>query len=428
MRDVRLAALVALGLTVLAAAVVVAFPSARTYTVHARFVDASQLVEGARVEVGGRQVGSVRRIGLSDDGQADVELALTEDEVQPLHRGTVAAIRAVGLSGVANRFVDLSPGPPKAPAIPEGGLLTAEETRPIVDLDAVLDTFDPATRGRLQQLLERSSVAFGGGAARDANRALGALDPAVSQLRGLSEELTRDTAAVGRLVSTGATVAQTLANRGDAVERSLASTATTLEAVAGERRALAAGLRRTPAVLRRTQRTLTRLDAALAQLRPAFRELRPVAGPLRTVLERLAPTARDTAPALRRLNALLPALDTAADGLPALDRRAQPALKTTTKAIGDSLPVFDQLRIFAPDVIHGALIGIGGPTAALYDATGHTARFSPLTAVRGRGTFERGNLRRCPGGAADPTPDGSAPWIPDPSICTPEHDVGHHTP
>jgi phospholipid/cholesterol/gamma-HCH transport system substrate-binding protein len=418
---------VALASLVVAAAVLaVVITGGRThYTIHAHFVDASQLVRGARVEVGGRQVGSVSDIALTDDGQADVVLDLTSREVQPLHRGTVAAVRAVGLSGVTNRFVDLTPGPPAGAKIPDGGVLTAQETRPIVDLDAVLNTFDPATRARLQKFIKRSAAIFDGdGVALQTNRALAALEPAVAQAHALTAEFATDTHAVGRLVSTGAAVAQTLSAHGAEVERSLGSTATTLQALAGQRRALADGLRRTPAVLRQASGTLTRVDAALVQLRPALRELRPVAGPLATVLRRLAPTAQDAVPALARLNGLLPALRKAADGLPALDRAAEPAMGQTTKAVRHSLPTFQGLRLYGGDVVHGALIGLGGPTAASYDATGHFARFSSVTGVRDAESSEKGNTSRCPGGAAEPAPDGSTPWIDLPSLCSRPQDVG----
>jgi phospholipid/cholesterol/gamma-HCH transport system substrate-binding protein len=394
------------------------------YTVHAHFVDASQLVRGARVEVGGRKVGSVAKIALTDDGHADVVLDLTAGEVKPLHRGTVAGVRAIGLSGVTNRFVDLSPGPPRGAKIGDGGVLTTAETRSMVDLDAVLNAFDPATRVRLQHFVKRGTQIFGDDGGKDANRALKMLDPAVAQARALVGETALDTEAVGRLVSTGATVAQTLAAHGEQVDGGLASTARTLQAVATQRRALASGLRRTPAVLRQAGGTLQRVDAALVQLRPALRELRPVAGPLATVLRRLAPTAQEAAPALRKLNALLPALRKAAAGLPALDRAAQPALGETVKAVRRSMPTFEGLRVYGPDVVHGALIGLGGPTSASYDATGHFARYSGMVTPRSVELSQQGRLQRCPGAAADPAPDGSTPWDPVPGLCKPEQGVG----
>ena len=63
------------------------------------------------------------------------------------------------------------------------------------------------------------------------------------------------------------------------------------------------------------------------------------------------------------------------------------------------MPTFRGLRVYAPDAVHGAVIGIGGPTAASYDATGHFARYEGIVSQRGEEGTEKGNLRRCPGGA-----------------------------
>ena len=48
------------------------------YTVTARFISASQLVKGNRVDVAGLTVGSVKDISLTDDGQAAVKVSIDE--------------------------------------------------------------------------------------------------------------------------------------------------------------------------------------------------------------------------------------------------------------------------------------------------------------------------------------------------------------
>src|SRR5687768_1674974 len=58
-----------------------------------------QLVDGNLVQVGGRPIGQVDDIALTDDAQAEVSITVDD----PLHEGTTAAIRATSLSGVANR-------------------------------------------------------------------------------------------------------------------------------------------------------------------------------------------------------------------------------------------------------------------------------------------------------------------------------------
>ena len=172
------------------------------YVVKAQFTDGGQLVTGDLVEVGGRKVGKVTAIGLADDGLAEVEMTLDDDSVDPLHRGTRAAIRTVGLSGVANRFVDLSPGPETASEIPDGGILTPDQTRGVVDLDAVLNGADPQVRRDIQGIVREAAAALTPKAARQTNAGLQTLNPAVSQVTALGRELTRDEAALRSLLCT----------------------------------------------------------------------------------------------------------------------------------------------------------------------------------------------------------------------------------
>jgi phospholipid/cholesterol/gamma-HCH transport system substrate-binding protein len=67
-----------------------------------RFANAGQIVKGDDVQVGGRRIGSVKSITLTDDNQAAIKITVGDD-FAPLHQGTTALIRATSLSGVANR-------------------------------------------------------------------------------------------------------------------------------------------------------------------------------------------------------------------------------------------------------------------------------------------------------------------------------------
>ncbi|HVS29070.1 MAG TPA: MlaD family protein [Solirubrobacteraceae bacterium] len=405
------------------------------YKIHARFVNAGQLVKGNFVEVGGRPIGKVSDLRLTNDNQADVVLTISDAKFKPLRKGTIATIRQVGLAGIANRFVELTPGPPRAPAIPGGGVLPAAQTRPIVDLDAFLDAIDPQTRAHLQGILRNGSQAFAG-TSRRANQAFGYLNPAAAQSAGLLQQLLRDRASLRRLVATSATVAAALASRQVDLEQGVSNTARALRAVAGERSALVDALGQAPAVLVQATGTLHRLRGALSVVNPALREAQPTARPLVRVLRGLGPVSRRLTPVVADVRTLLPSLKQGLEGLPPLADVALPALRSTTRTVGDALPVFTGLRPYAPDLIAGFINGFNGTQAGYYDANGHYARIlamggggtaagavsPPLSLnVPGLANFRTGITARCPGGAVEPGPDGSNPWIPDPTLCDPAH-------
>ena len=76
----------------------------------------------------------------------------------PLYRGTRATIRPKGLLG--NPFVELTAGPRSAASIPSGGTLPLQDTASPVDLDQVMDLFDPQTRSRIQTLTREGGASL----------------------------------------------------------------------------------------------------------------------------------------------------------------------------------------------------------------------------------------------------------------------------
>ena len=414
-------AITALLAAVVAVAVVV-FRGDDPYVVRAQFTNASQLVTGNTVEVGGRRVGLVKEIDLTPDGLAEVTLELEEDEVVPLHEGTRAAVRSIGLSGVANRFVDLVPGPPSTAEIPDGGVVPTTHTRGVVDLDALLNAVDPAVRRDIQGIVRDAAVALTPKTAEQVNGGFEMLNPALSRLTALGRELTTDEAALRSLLPHAATVARVVAERREALGRGLRAGAGVFTALAAERDTLASMLERAPATMRRTRATLERVRTrTLPVVDPLLRASRPAIEPLADVIRVVEPTLRGAEPLIARLRELIPPSRAALEPLPRVARAAVPAIASITKGMTDALPMITGLRPYTPELVAGFFNGFGGSTAHSYDANGHYGRiylvgssgsFSGLSdkAPEVSGGYRTHLDARCPGGAEESHPDGSNPW------------------
>ena len=413
--------------------------------VYADFADAGQLVSGDLVTVAGHQVGKVGGISLSGDGLARVELDISDRGVWPLRRGAVASIGQLSLTGVANRFVDLRPGP-GAP-IADGGVLPVVQTRGIVDLDVVLDALTPRVRGSLRRILATGAYLVSGSTVAGLNRLAVYLNPAFGQVSGLGSELVADRFALARLVSSSGGLAARLAGDSARLGAAVGATAAVLRSVAGRRAALSDSLVRAPGVLRQGAGVLSDVDFALGVLDPMLSALAPVAPRAAVLLRRVVPFGRYLVPALEMIRGLFPAAERALDGFVPVERRGVPAIASLTRTLSRALPIAVGFRPYAPDVTAGFFNGVGGSAFGGYDANGHYLRvgallqgggssLSGLLGVLGNATLALGPLSGartglispCPGGGGPSPPDGSSPWLsPDiptatGTLCNPAHD------
>jgi len=429
MTAARGVALVALA-AVIAVVAVVLLRDGDTTTYRLRFQDAGQLVKDDDVQVGGRRVGSVRDIKLTDDNQAEIEIAVDRD-FAPLHDGTTATIRATSLSGIANRYVALSPGANSRPALGAGSLLGTDKTTSIVDLDQLFDTLDPATRKALQQFIAGNARWYAG-RGKQANEAARYLVPALSSSRALVNEAVRDQDTLNAFLQSSAKTVTALASRRQQLTDLVTNANTTADAIGDENAALARALGLLPDTLRKANTTFVNLRATLDDLDVLVSASKPATRRLAPFLRELRPLVRDARPTIADLRTLVRRPGSGNDltdllnQTPRLEQVARPALRNSTQALKDSTPVLRFVRPYTADLV-GWLRDFG-EGAANYDANGHFARIQPifnaysfadnpaggtLTPIapsQRLAGLQTGFVKRCPGAASQPAADGSAPW------------------
>ena len=298
----RVAAGVALALAV-AVVVAVFLRGSGDYTVRARFASASNIVKGNPVKYGGRPVGSVTGIKITDDGEAELELRIDSD-MAPLREGTRANLRMASLSGVANRYVDLDLPPGKPEEIPDGGLIRSTDTTTQVDIDQLFNTFDAPTRRGLRDVLRGQAAAFGG-RATEANLGLLYLNPSLVAADRLFREVNADTPALEGFVVETARLMTEVGERRDDLASLVDDLATALGAIARQDEALATSIGALPGFLRRANTTFVNLRATLDDLDPLVAESMPVARLLTPFLRDLRGFAEGARPTVRDLSAIV---------------------------------------------------------------------------------------------------------------------------
>jgi phospholipid/cholesterol/gamma-HCH transport system substrate-binding protein len=405
--------------------VLVLFTGSAPYHLRANFVNAGGLVTGDDVLIRPARVGSVGAISLTPDGQAQVKVNL-DAGAAPLHQGTVARIYENSLSGIANKYVVLEPGPAGAPALPNDGLIASNYTHSLVSLDQLFDALDPLTRAGLKGFI-RGEAASIKGRAKQANRTLLYLAPGLASTSEVTAELTRYEPAFDGLLVQGAKTMQTLASRTRELSELVSNTNATTAAIARQSRSLEQALSLLPGALTHSTKTfaglrstLDALDPLVSGSKPAVRQLAPFARSLHAFTDVSIPTVA----ALNRLISNPSGggdLTTLLQRTPALARTAAGAFPRLIKEMNDSQNQVDYLREYTPDVV--AALSDLGQTGASYDANGHYNRTQPIFSafsidsnnqLQSQPAFARyAGLHavhgRSPGGALQPVPDRSAP-------------------
>jgi phospholipid/cholesterol/gamma-HCH transport system substrate-binding protein len=406
------------------------------------FETGGQLVKGNQVLIGGVPVGSVDDVKLTDNAQAQVDISVN----RPLHEGTTAIVRATSLSGIANRYVSLQPGPDNAPELDEGTTISEVDTTAPVDLDQLFNTLRGRERQALRNIIQGSATVYAGNA-EAANKTYRYLSPSLVATDRLIQELNRDEGVLTDFLVDGASVVSSVAERRDDLSALTQNANEALGAIAAENRAF--------------DRALVALPPALRQANTTFHNLRPALDDVDLLVNASKPATRNLAPFLRDLNPLLRRsipvfhnlnravnlpgkqndLADATGFLTALEKRAADAVPVTVRAMQNSEDNLAFLRPYMPDLM--AAIAHLNQVTAYYDANGHYARvhpaglgvfgldggptdftFVPQNAADvyddygafGGSTFDI--FRRCPGGATPPIP-GSNPFVSPPFLAPP---------
>jgi phospholipid/cholesterol/gamma-HCH transport system substrate-binding protein len=405
------------------------------------FQNAGQLVPDNQVLIGGSPAGTVESIGLTDDNLAEVNVEVDQE----LHEGTTATIRATSLSGVANHYVSISPGPNSTDALDDGAELGLASTTTPIDIDQFFNTFPPRVRKGLEDFIQGNAAIYSG-QGENANESYKYFGTALNRVGAFARELNADQRLLSRFVVSSSRLTTAVAGRGEQLSSAISNANTAFSSIAGQTQAFDASLRRLPPVFRQSNTTFVNLRAALDDLeplvntaKPATKDLAPFLAELRPVFQKLVPFTRNLRLTVRRpgkandLGELLAVL-------PQVQDLTSSAFPHSEQAISDFQPNLNFIRAYTPDLFNA--FSKLGQVAGYYDGNGHYVRAATAAQNLFRYNSESSELepiskaeqfspfasnepkRRCPGAATQPAPDGSNPWVGNGSVDSSECDPG----
>lgn len=403
------------------------------------FQNAGQLVPDNQVLIGGSPAGTVESIGLSDDNLAEVHVSVDQE----LHEGTTAVIRATSLSGVANHYVSLSPGPNSNPALDDDAELGLASTTTPIDIDQFFNTFPPPVRKGLEDFIKGNAAIYSG-QGENANDAYKYFGTALNRAGAFAGELNADQRLLSRFLVSTSRLTTAVAGRGEQLSSAVSNASTAFDAIAQETTAFDQTLRRLPAVFRQSNTTFVNLRAALDDIeplidaaKPATKDLAPFLAELRPVFQKLVPFTRN----LRlTVNKPGPANDTAdlLATLPKVQNLTSSTFPHAEQASADFQPNLNFIRAYTPDLFNA--FSKLGQVAGYYDGNGHyvraatsaqnlfsynagTSELEPITKSQQYDAFGSTETKtRCPGGATQAAADGSNPWFGGGSVSSSECD------
>ncbi len=310
------------------------------YTIRAQFSTAAAVTagQGQAVTIAGVQIGQVGGVALHD-GRAVVTMNIYK-QYAPVYRNATVLLRP--RTPLKDMYLSLDPGSRSAGAIPAGGMISAANTDPDVDVSQILSSLDADTRNYLLLLLSGGAQAFQSPGSTSETPS----PAAVSGLRGTLkrfEPLDRDTV----------TFASLLAQRQANLRRAIHNFNIVAGALGGVEDQLASLIRTSDTNFAaiaandsELRDTLSLFPSALEQTTQAFDKVRSFGSAGAVTLHQLEPFARDLGPALAAARPLFK------DTTPVIAHQLRPFSVAVTPLARTLAPASAKLVRTAPALSH----------------------------------------------------------------------------
>jgi virulence factor Mce-like protein len=350
---------------------------------------ANELQSRSPVRIAGVNVGQVESIERGPGATAIVTMSIA-DAGLPIHRDATLKVRPrLFLEG--NFFVDLRPGTPASPNLPDGGTIPLSQTATPVQLDQVLTALGSDTRANLKSFLHGLSQSLDKGGAQHFNRMVPLMAPAFLETAIATEALhgSRPGDLAG-FIGDGERTARALSSRRAELPQLVGALDVTLTTLAQRRAALGQSLTtlndiagHAPATFAALNRLFPALRAVSVEARPGLRAAPATLGLANPLLVQaqglvsqpeLPALLRELDPAVRTLSELEPRLQRLLGTLqPITECLRRNAIPTLKKSIVDpplttGLPIYREILDSTVGLASGSQDFTGDGPAVRYHA------------------------------------------------------------
>jgi phospholipid/cholesterol/gamma-HCH transport system substrate-binding protein len=303
--------------------------NAQGYRFSVEFNQATELASNAEVEIAGVTVGHVTSVGLDHSNGMTRAVIQIDHQYVPRPAGTRAILRQKSLLG--ETYVQLSAGNPHGPKLRDGATLPPGQVAPTVQLDQILNTFDPKTRAAFATWMQQGGIALSN-RGQQFNAAFAELYPFATNVNSVLAVLHRQQSATSVLLHDGGQVFSALSTSPAELQGFIRNTNQLFATTASRDAALAATIRAFPAFLAQTRVTTNKLGAFAVNTQPLIDELHPAAKQLN--------------PAVKSVASLAPSLQTLMTNLRPLTTAGKAGLPALGSFLNDSVPFLAALKPF----------------------------------------------------------------------------------
>ena len=308
--------------------------AAQGYRFSVEFDQATELASNAQVTIAGVDVGHVVSVTLDRRTGLDRAVLEIDRRFVPRPVNTRAILRQKTLLG--ETYVALSAGNPHGPKLRDGGALPQAQVAPTVQLDQILNTFDPKTRQAFRTWMQQGGIALTN-RGEQFNAALADLYPFATNVDSVLAVLHRQGAATSTLLADGGQVFSALSKSPATLQSFVRNSNALFSATSARDTELAATIRAFPAFLGQTRSTIDRISRFAGTTKPLVDELHPAAVQL--------------TPALRSLNTVAPELRTLMTDVGPLTQAARTGFPALRRFLTESVPFVTQLKPYLGNIV-----------------------------------------------------------------------------